>query len=856
MMKKSLIVSVFLLLFISSKSQEWLKSIHAAPDGRPSYPEAIQKSRQLRNLYPDQPLSGEKQVLRASFLLDNRLDAAGTLPSDIFWAESKKVISQRNLNLSQQSSWSFIGPTNSTIKMSSGEVGGSGRIDCMAFHPTDPDIFYAGAPSGGLWRTTDRGLSWESLTDCLPVLGISDIDLHPNDPNTLFICTGTRDVWWETYTIGILKSEDGGLTWNETGLQYSVQQNRAVHELWIHPVNPQIMLAATSNGMYRSVDGGDHWDFNFGGNFMDIQQIQGNPDIVLATTFNYNGGAKLYRSTDGGASFTYIPNVTPTSIVNRISLAVTPANPGMVYALYSKTSDNGFYGVYVSMDQGLTWTQTPNTTNVNLLGWAPSGTDVGGQGYFTLAISVDPVDPMHLHVGGVNIWESFDGGVTWQLNAQYYGGGAQYIHADIHTLAFNPVNGEFYAATDGGIYWFDQGTNLWTNRSDGLEIMQFYRVGLFQPDPDRMMGSPQDNGTVLFTDTICYEINLAEACDNFFDHFNRDTLYFGGYAAGIRRSYNGGYSFVSIIPPGESKYRFNPPFMIHPTDPATIYCAYKDVWKSTNRGTAWVNLSGGLTGGQDFENLEIYDQNDQIIYAATFDHIWRTQDEGGSWDYIRAGLPNGQSITNIAISDKDPDHVWVTMGGFVEGKKVYRTTDGGDTWTNISGSLPNVPINCITYEPGSDDALYLGSDVGVFYTNKHLADWVDYSRDLPAVIIDELEVHTSTSTIVAATYGRGMWKNALADPLTVDIAPKQPAHLVVHPNPAADQVNIAWQPPSPGRYVISIVGMDGRKWASETIYAIGMKCSLKIETETLPAGFYILTIKGEKYSENQKLCIK
>lgn len=854
-MKKMLIVCIAFIISSSLFSQEWLHQLQTDSNGRPSYKEACGLVKGLRAANPDAPIAGEKQLLRASFLLEHRIDADGSLPSGLFWNECKSVVSQRTRNKSELSPWSFIGPKNSTVKINTGVVGGSGRIDCITFHPTNPDLYYVGAPSGGLWRTTDNGITWEVLTDDLPVLGISDVDLHPNDPNTIYICTGTRDVWWETYTIGILKSEDGGETWNETGLQYSVLQNQAVHELWINPSNPDFMLAAASNGLYKSADGGDNWTFVRAGNFMELEQIPGNSDIVFATTFNYSGGARIFRSDDGGQSFSYINNGIPTSDVNRISIAVTPADPNKVYALYSRTTDNGFYGVWVSNDAGLTWIETPNSNNMNPLGWQPSGTDAGGQGYFTLSLSVDPADPMHLHVGGVNIWESLNGGETWQLQAQYYGGGAQYIHADIHTLAYNPLNQEFYATTDGGVYQLVKPDNLWTNRSDGLEIMQFYRVGLFHPNPDRLMGSPQDNGSVLFTDTICYEVNMAEACDNFFDPLNGDTMYFGGYAAGIRRSYNGGFNYINIIPPGESKYRFNPPFLIHPTEAATIYCAYKDVWKSTNRGTQWTNLSNGLASGDDFESLEVYSSDDRVIWAATYSNIWRTTDGGATWQFIRDGLPTYQSILDIALSDKNPDHAWVVMGNFIEGQKVYRTTDGGATWQNVSGSLPNVPTNCITYEPGSNDALYVGNDIGVFYTNNDLPDWIDYSRDLPAVIIDELEVHKPTSTVVAATYGRGMWKNSLADPLTVSSKTISEPTLTVYPNPATDRINVEWLPPAPGKFDLRLTDASGRVVMSKSIFSTGMDYRTTINCTSLVPGLYVLRILGSNYSNDHKISI-
>ena len=286
-----------MLVYHTASSQSWLKSIPPDSEGRPDYRETKKYLETFRSQNPETPMKGEKQFLRSQFFLNGRIDEDGRLPIGIYWEEGKKVIASRSLKKSVQTPWVYRGPFNSTVGINTGQIGGSGRIDCITFHPTDPDIFYVGAPTGGLWRTSDGGSNWECLTDELPTLGISDIDLHPQDPNTIFICTGSRDVWWETFSVGILKSEDAGETWTETGLQYVLQQNRAVHELLINPANPSIMVAATGIGIYRSQDGGDNWTLIKGGNFMDLAQKPGDPSTIYATNFNYNNcGAKVYLS--------------------------------------------------------------------------------------------------------------------------------------------------------------------------------------------------------------------------------------------------------------------------------------------------------------------------------------------------------------------------------------------------------------------------------------------------------------------------------------------------------------------------------------------------------------------------------
>jgi len=851
-----LLLITAMLMGLTASSQSWLKSVQPDSDGRPDYRETKKYLETFRNQNPETPMKGEKQFLRSKFFLDGRIGEDGHLPTGVYWEEGKKVIASRSLNKSSQTPWVYRGPFNSTVGINTGQIGGSGRIDCIEFHPADPNTFYVGAPTGGLWRTSDGGSAWECLTDELPTLGISDIDLHPQDPNTIFICTGSRDVWWETFSVGILKSEDAGETWTETGLQYTLQQNRAVHELLINSANPSIMVAATGNGIYRSVDGGDHWTFIKGGNFMDIAQKPGDPSTIYATNFNYeNCGAQVYRSLDAGASFQPMNTGITPSEVNRITIGVTPADPEVVYALCSKCSDHGFYGLFKSSDHGSTWIKTPNSNNLNLLGWQPNGLDAEGLGWYALSMSIDPTNTNHVFVGGVNIWESVNGGDTWTLNAQYYGAGAEYVHADHHALVFNPLDGTHYNTNDGGIYRYTGAPDGWVNISDGLHIMQFYRVGVWKQDEARILGSPQDNGPVLFTDTVQYELIVAEACDNFFDYDHSDTCYYGGYGIGLLRSKNGGISNTSINPPGESKFTFKPPFIMHPTDPAILYCGFKNVYRSNDRGSSWTKITQDLSGGNDFYSLEVAPSNPDYLYAATYDQIWRSSDGGTNWENIKSGLPNGEMISDIAISAGNPELVWVAIGGFSAGVKVFHSENGGQTWVNISRNLPNMPANCLAFEPGSDNAIYVGTDVGIYYTNDNLTEWIDYSEELPNVIINELEVHPLSGKILAATYGRGMWENNLADPATVSIRKAVAQNFSVYPNPVTDKVWVEFTPPAPGLYFITIINAAGQVVNRKELRSTGMMTRSQMDASKLLPGYYLISLTGNETTYSRMLLV-
>ncbi len=856
-LKQLLLLTALILGSYSLSAQNQLHQPPTNNDGRPDYLEAKKFVDEFRKANPDEPLKWEKQFLRAEFFMNGRVDETGHLPSGTYWEEARKAIEARKFKNSNRSEWEPLGPFNSTVGIVSGRTGGSGRLDCIGFHPTDPDIIYVGAPTGGLWKTEDGCQTWATLTDNLPSLGISDVDLHPNNPETIFICTGTRDTWWETFSVGILRSDDGGQSWNETGLSYDINQNRAVHELFINPDDPLIMIAATNLGIYRSTDGGEVWNVVKYGNFMELQVRPGDNNVIYATTFTYqNSGASIFKSIDAGLTCDALENTgIEPSDVNRITIAVTEANPMVVYALCSAVSDLGFYGLYRSDDDGETWYKTANTDNKNLLGWAPNGLDAGGQGYFTLSVAVSPVNPDEVYVGGVNIWKTSDGGTSWTLNAQYYGSGATYAHADVHMLTYNPFNGVLYNTNDGGLYKHLLLDDDWVNLSDGLQIMQFYKAGAFSQDEYRLLGSPQDNGTVLFEQDNHFEIMLAEACDNFFDHNDPQIFYCGGYAAGLRRSTNGGYSTYSVHPPGETKNIFNPPFMIHPTETEVLYCAFTDAWRSDNSGTNWTNLTNNLTGGAFFRSMEVAPSNPDYIYAATFSQIWMTSDAGLSWTNIKPGLPSGAQMSDITVSTENPEHVWVTYSGFASGYKVYHSSDAGESWENISLNLPNLPVNCITCEPNSDDAIYVGTDVGIYYKNNNLDEWIDYSDGLPNVMVDELEVHPNSGKILAATFGRGMWENWLADPIFVGVDEEDGFRAKIYPNPANQQLTIDLTGTHAEDLSCSLFNAQGRLVSRQNIQGSVNFSGIHLDVSEFPKGLYTVLISGKDFEITKKIMI-
>ena len=290
-----------------------------------------------------------------------------------------------------------------------------------------------------------------------------------------------------------MKSYDGGNSWQSTGLSFDISSTYYKgNRILMDPINPNVIIVSTSNGVYRSIDGGDNFTHTFTGiNIVSMEFHTTNSNIIYAGS---KGSTSVYKSVDNGVTWVQSGSGLPlTTDVRRACISVTSANPNVVYALFGN-NDNGFYGLYKSSDQGDNWTLQSNSPN--LLGWSTNGSDSGGQAWYDLALTVSPIDENIVFVGGVNCWKSLDGGINWNLNTHWYGGGgANYMHADEHMLQYNTLDNKVYSANDGGLYVSDDHGTSWTDISDGLHITQFYKLGVSQTVQNLVIGGTQDNGT-------------------------------------------------------------------------------------------------------------------------------------------------------------------------------------------------------------------------------------------------------------------------------------------------------------------------------------------------------------------------
>jgi len=658
-------------------------------------------------------------------------------------------------NSVQAANWSLIGPNVVPLQ------GGAGRLNFVRFHPSSSTTMFTGSPSGGLWKSTNGGTSWTTNTDNLGVVGCSDIVIDPSNTNIMYLATGDGEVN-DTYSIGVLKSIDAGATWSATNLSWAITQTRIISKLLINPSSTSTLLAATSNGVYRTTNGGTLWTQVLAVNSKDIEFKPGDPTTVYAVSTG--PPSNFYRSTDGGATWTVVTTGLPVANTScRLAIAVTPADVNYVYVVSSLASNYKYQGVYRSVNSGTSFTTSSTTPDI----LSVTTTSTSGQGWYDLSIAASPTNKNEIVVAGVNIWKSTDGGVNWALNAHWQGSGAPYVHADIHALEYAPGSGStIWAGSDGGLFKTTDGGASWNDFSTTMAIAQLYRLGLSKQNTTNMLAGWQDNGTSLYNGTW-YSIFGGDGMECIIDHTNPLNVYAEIYYGKIYKSGDGGATFgtTPIVNTTTSGVHgvgdWVTPYVMDPNNSNNLLVGKTQVYKSTNGGTSWAQV-GSVTGGTGgLIALAYAPSNSNYIYAAKVNKLY-VSTNGTSFTDLTGTLPVGSAaITYIAVSNANPSKAWVTFSGYSAANKVFATTDAGVTWTNVSTGVPNLPVNCVVYQNGSNDGVYVGTDVGVYYKDNTSGNWAAYNTGLPNVIVNELEIQYTAGKLRAATYGRGIWESNL-----------------------------------------------------------------------------------------------
>lgn len=714
------------------------------------------------------------QYRRWEWFWQQRVTPDGQFPDPMVVYNETARYKADQLRRLKQYGESALSPMNAQWKQL-GPIGpaagtGAGRVNRVHVNPDRPSVIWIGTAAGGAWLSKDNGDTWTPKTDGIPSIGISDIATSFTDPNLVYIATGDADgvlgVAAHSYSVGVMRSNDGGTTWTTTGLNWQTSNARVISRLLLSPVKPEVLLAATNTGIYRTEDAGNKWTLVQSGNFNDMEFKPGTP-----TTLYASAGGRIYRSQDEGKTWQALSANIQGSIY-RIALAVTPANPEMVYALCTFGSDGtgGFGGFYSSSNSGTTWTLKASGYP-NILGSSADGQDNTQQGWYDLCIAASPTNAQEVYVGGVSIWKTTNGGSSWSINASGYGApGKPYIHPDIHDLVISEENSSvIYAGCDGGFYTSIDNGKSWDDMSAGLGIMQFYGITSPPDDPNTVIGGSQDNGTNRWKNGGWSLVLGGDGMRCLIDPSNPNTAYASQYNGSFYRSTDGGNSFRFFVSPrtvglpndarGNAAAAWVAPIALDPVVSTTVYVGFADVWKYTASTKNWTKISSFGGGAADYLSYITVSHDGKYIYAGSQNGAYVSKDAGATWETLM-NIPGKGNISDFIVHPSDPKRVWISISGY-SSSKVFTSNDAGTSWVSISDGLPAIPVNCLVYQTNSPDRLYAGTEAGVYYRDNGTVQWIPYNDGLPNVIIGDLEINEASGKLRAATFGRGLWEGAL-----------------------------------------------------------------------------------------------
>jgi hypothetical protein len=686
-------------------------------------------------------------------------------------------LNNNNTAARQTINWINHGPTNNTK--------GIGRVDKIAFHPTDPNTIYAGTPHGGLFKTIDGGNSWFNTSPNLPSLGISGIAIDPTNPQIIYVLSGDANTGGGCFlgnfclsvgeliglSQGVFKSYDGGNSWVATG-QLSVIDFRG-SELVINPQNPNILLAATTDGLYRTTNGGGTWQRTKTGNIHDVKYKPNDGNIVYIT-----GEFSNERSINGGLAFNFMS--IPQLQSYRRAIAVTPANPNkvLIYGGSMFTDINGLTtytgGVFSSSNAGLTF--TPKNTTTDLFSRTDGSvglTGTGGQYSYNICIAISPTNENIIYTGGLCVWASVDSGANWIRSSDYWLDNPNYMHPDIHELKFNPLNGALFCGNDGGVY--KKNGSTWDVKYNGIDATQFYHFAA-EKQLNKAWGGAQDNGISeqILVGSGAYQLTIfGDGYDVLTDH---NYLVSGGTSTNHYSTVNDGIykNGAGYDVPNNKSFFGN--LALAPNDTNKLYVGYQQAVYIRNplqlsSPVGWDSI-GTISGNWCISTCR---SNSNRLYAAGTGILGRRLFKMDVSTTVVSNITppapynNALKITDIEVNPTNADEFWISVGGTTLNAKVFTTTNGGTNWTNISFNLPNVPIFCIKRD--ANNVLYAGTSIGMFAKRNGVNYWEPFSNGLPPVPITEIEIWPepnpvngvvlsyapTTPEVWVSTFGRGIW---------------------------------------------------------------------------------------------------
>ena len=697
--------------------------------------------------------------------------------------------------------WSPVGPYNLPINLTGYMENGMGRVNCVAFDPVNPSIFYVGVAQGGVWKTTNNGNTYTPLTDNLPITRVSDIAIDPTNTNTIYISVCDFEYVGISlfsdgrkrnthYGIGVYKSIDGGLTWSSTGLSFQQTQGDAslIRKIIVDPNNSSNVVACGVSGMFKSNNGGASFNQVLDSLFWDMIQDPVNPNILYAATGWVKvagiGYANIYKSTDFGSTWSKLTTGIPQrGFVQRVKLAQSPSNPNVIYALTVDTL-GGLHAIYKSNNAGTSWTLRYDALNILSYG---EGNGTGGQGNYDLGFAVAPNDPDKVYVGGINLWMTEDGGVTFNPAGHWTTQFGPSIHADVHEIKIHPSTGQIYVCHDGGIYrtgniipetWANLNNGipfqtLWTNLSNGMNVTSFYRISSSKTSTGEIAAGAQDNATFYFDGVSWHTVYGGDGMDNVFDTANFGSFIASSQFGNFTSTIDGGFSFNWMDPNVNfENAEWTTPIISDPSNYQKLFCGYQNVTVSTDGGNTWSSTAQLPLPpnfyGNELSAIAVSPVASTKLWAGRrvryeFSNpgaMFRSSNGGSTWVNVTAGLPDSLYYTSIEADQFNANTAYVSMAGFTAGQKVFMTTTNGNAWTNISYNLPNIPVNCIKQVPGRTD-LVAATDIGVYLLPGGATNWINISQGLPNVIVSDIEFNPAVNKAYICTFGRGIWETDL-----------------------------------------------------------------------------------------------
>lgn len=691
--------------------------------------------------------------------------------------------------------WTAIGPA----PIANGAPGGgpvSGRVAAIAADPTNANVLYVAPAGGGVWKSTNAGASWTPMTDNQAVLFMGALTVSRSNPNILYAGTGESNNSFDSfYGRGVLRSTNGGTSWNLLG--NSVFNYQAISKIVVDPTNSNVVYVADTGdaengfdngniGVWKSTNGGFSWvnttlgipnyDHNEGA-FSDLVMDPTNPQTLYTAIGTYAGEPAngIYKTTNGGATWTPAGNAPSGLALGRIALAIAPSSPQTLYAAIAGSGNGNSFGSLLEMlksvDGGNTWVQLTNTPNYL---WA--------QGWYNNSLAVDPSNANIVYAGGSyngggpGFIQSTDGGTTW--NDVGTGANGNGIHTDDHAIAFD-ASGRLLDGNDGGIWRLDSpnlGSILWTDLNTNLQTTQFIGVALDPTNLNVAYAGSQDNGTEKFTGTLGWnEVIGGDGGYVRVDFSNPQTVYHEFTGASVQRSDDGGNTWVDKvtgIDQGDPT-NFYTPYVMDPGNSSHLLLGTDHLYQTTNRGDSWTAISApgvnGWNSASTIDAIAVAKSDPNTIYASTGGlagapgadhHIFVTHNDGATWQ--QTDVPGfNDRFSDIKVDPSNPMVAYTVRDLFTghAGGHVFQTTNGGAAWADISGNLPDVPTNAIVLDPRSH-SIYVGTDTGVYASDNGGVTWVKFAKGLPNATVFDMDLSANLNALAVGTHGRGVWEIA------------------------------------------------------------------------------------------------